>query len=235
MVNHFTPIWFDTYLKTYSEAFTQGELAFITRQAPTPEYRRLLDLCCGDGRHAIPLAALGYQVVGLDRDADMIAEAHARASDGAQFIQGDMRDLSAVSDSFDAIINMWQSFGYFDADANAAVLRKIHDKLHPRGRFILDIFNREWFAEHQGVETAERDGRRITTTRSMLANRLTVHIDYGPDLPPDTFDWQLYSPEEICALAERLGFRTLVRCAWADESRAITPADARMQFVFEKI
>lgn len=234
MINAFTPAWFDTYLKTYSESVTQLELDFILRQARLPAYRAALDLCCGDGRLALPLAAHGYQVIGLDRDARMVAEASARATDGARFLQGDMRDLGAVPGSFDVILNMWHSFGYFDPATNAAIVRHIYDKLNPKDRFLLDIYNREWHAQRQGVETVERDGRAITTTRAMQGDRLTVRIDYGPDLPPDSFDWQLYSPDEICALAEGIGFRTLVRCTWADERRPITSSDARMQLVFER-
>lgn len=242
--NSFTPAWFDTYLKTYAEAMTRNELAFLQRQAPLPAYRTLLDLCCGDGRLAIPLATRGYAVTGWERDARMVADARARASEAggdsggnARFIQGDMRELDEAPGSFDAVINMWHSFGYFDAETNASIVRAIHQKLNPRGRFIIDLYNRSFFAEHQGVETTERDGRRITTTRAMAADRLTVRIDYGedgPNAPADVFEWQLYTPEEFSALAEQVGFRCLVACAWADESRAITSADGRMQLVFEK-
>ncbi|HZC07311.1 MAG TPA: class I SAM-dependent methyltransferase [Ktedonobacterales bacterium] len=77
MANSVTSVWFDTYLKTYAEAFTSGELAFVSRQAPLPAYRSMLDLCSGDGRLAIPLAALGYAVTGLERDAAMVADARA--------------------------------------------------------------------------------------------------------------------------------------------------------------
>lgn len=234
MANVFTPTWFTTYLKTYGESFTASELAFIMRQAPLPTYRAALDLCCGDGRLAIPLAERGYQVTGVERDAAMVADARARAPEGARFIQADMRELSETPGAFDVVVNMWHSFGFFDAGANASIVRQVYEKLNPRGRFIIDIYNRPWFVEHQGTETVERDGRRITTTRTMNGDRLTVHIDYGAELPPDTFNWQLYTPEEFTALAEGIGFRRLVACAWTDESRAITAADARMQLVFEK-
>lgn len=235
--NSFTPVWFDTYLKTYAESLTGIELAFVQRQAPLPAYRTLLDLCCGDGRLAIPLATCGYTVTGWERDARMVADARARASDGegaARFIQGDMRELDRAPGSYDVVINMWHSFGYFDAATNASIVRAIYGRLNPRGRFIIDIYNPRYFAEHQGAETVERDGRHITTTCAMSGDRLTVRIDYGPDAPADTFDWQLYTPEEFSALAQQIGFRRLVACAWADETRAITPADGRMQLVFEK-
>ncbi len=236
--NSFTPVWFDTYLKPYAEALTSIELAFVQRQAPLPTYRALLDLCCGDGRLAIPLAACGYAVTGWERDARMVAAARARASaagaDSARFIQADMRELGRAPGPYDVVINMWHSFGYFDAETNASIVRAIHEQLNPRGRFIIDLYNRHYFAEHQGVEVVERDGRRITTTRAMSGHRLTVRINYGSDAPADVFDWQLYTDEEFSALAEQIGFRRLVACCWADEARAITPADGRIQLVFEK-
>jgi SAM-dependent methyltransferase len=238
--NSFTPLWFDMYLKTYAEAFTRTEMAFVQRQAPLPTYRTLLDLCCGDGRLAIPLAARGYVVTGWERDARMVADARAHAGEsegGAQFIQADMRELDRATGSYDVVINMWHSFGYFDADTNASIVRTVYEKLNPHGRFIIDLYNRRYFEAHQGVETVERGGRRITTTRAMSGDRLAVRIDYGdggPNVPADMFDWQLYTPEEFSALAQQIGFRCLVACAWADEARAITPADARMQLVFEK-
>jgi SAM-dependent methyltransferase len=168
----------------------------------------------------------------------MVADARARASaagaDGARFIQADMRELGRAPGPYDVVINMWHSFGYFDAETNASIVRAIHEQLNPRGRFIIDLYNRHYFAEHQGVEVVERDGRRITTTRAMSGHRLTVRINYGSDAPADVFDWQLYTDEEFSALAEQIGFRRLVACCWADEARAITPADGRIQLVFEK-
>jgi SAM-dependent methyltransferase len=238
VANSYTPTWFETYLKTYNAQFTEIELAFLMRQLPLPAYRTVLDLCCGNGRLALALAARGHEVVGVDRDAAMLAEARARANGivkgSAHFIQADMREVASVPGAFDAVINMWHSFGYFDAETNADILRQIHGKLNPRGRFILDIFNPEWFAQQLGTATVERDGRQITTIRSRAGELWRVAIDYGPDVPLDTFDWQLYTAAEIEALAEEIGFRPLVQCTWADEPRPITPDDARMQFVFEK-
>jgi SAM-dependent methyltransferase len=234
VTNRFTPTWFETYLKTYADVFTDAELAFLTRHLPLPAYRSVLDLCCGNGRLALPLAARGYAVLGLERDTAMVAEASARAGGRAHFVQGDMRELDVVPGRFDAVINMWQSFGYFDAETNISILRQIHARLNPRGRFIIDLYNRDWFARHLGSETVERDGRRITTTRSMRGDRLAVEISYGPDVPMDSFDWQLYTADEFCALVGQIGFRPLLQCAWADDAHPVTPADGRMQLVFEK-
>lgn len=234
VANSFTPTWFETYLKTYADYVTEAELDFVTRQLPLPQYRAVLDLCCGNGRLSIPLAAQGYTVTGLDRDAALVAEAQLKGSDSVQFVQADMRDLAKVPGAFAAIVNMWHSFGYFDATTNAALIHEIYRKLTPRGRFILDVYNREYFVQHQGTEIAERNGRQIRTTRRMQGKRLHVQIDYGPDVPQDVFDWQLYTADELAALAVEAGFRVLVQCTWSDEARPITAADARMQFVLEK-
>lgn len=79
-----------------------------------------------------------------------------------------------------------------------------------------------------------RNGRTITGTRQMDGHRLTVALDYGPDLPRDTFSWQLYTPDEIMALARGAGFEPLLSCTWCDEARPATADEARMQIVFAR-
>ena len=238
-VNDYSPVWFETFLRPYWPHQTEKELDFLARHLPLPAYRTLLDVCCGLGRHALPLAARGYTVTGVDRDAAMIAEARHAARDlpvgagGASFIQADMRDLAAVPGTFDGALCLWQSFGYFDADTNTAVLRGMRDKLNPRGRIVLDLYHRDYFAAHQGVEVAERAGRRITTTRTMYGDRLTVQIAYD-DAPPDVVEWQLYTPDAIAALAGDLGLTPMLACADFDDARPPTPDSPRMQLIFAR-
>jgi SAM-dependent methyltransferase len=236
----YSAAWFDTFLRTYQPDLTALEVDFVVRQLPLPDFRAVLDVCCGPGRHALPLAARGYQVTGVDRDAAMIAEAarkaEAIAGDGAaRFLIGDMRELAAIPGTYDAVTCLWHSFGYFDAPTNAAVLRGIRDKLRPGGRLILDVYHRDWAAGRQGIEVAERDGRRIVSTRRMDGDRQMVHIEYDPDEPPDIMDWQLYTPDELRALGEEMGLRLRLACSWCDEARPATGDDARMQLVFERI
>ncbi|MGH2479952.1 MAG: class I SAM-dependent methyltransferase [Ktedonobacteraceae bacterium] len=100
-----------------TDEWTEQDVNFLARQLPLPRYTRVLDLCCGYGRHALCLAQRGYQVTGLDRDEAAISEARKRAEEAGQpitYIAGDMLRIGELSGEFDAIINMWQSFGYFD-------------------------------------------------------------------------------------------------------------------------
>jgi SAM-dependent methyltransferase len=234
MTNRYSATWFETFLRDFSPVQTEREIAFLARHLPQPAYRRVLDLCCGLGRHAIPLAARGYQVTGLDRSAEALAEARRRDNAGVAWVEGDMRDLAPLPGPFDAVLNLWQSFGYFDATTNRAVLRQIHDALRPGGRFILDIYHRAFFAAHQGDRARVDQGRTIVERKTLAGDRLTVRLDYGPDVPPDVFEWQVYMPDEIGALAADIGFRPLVVCREFDESRPPDPAVPRMQFVFER-
>jgi hypothetical protein len=68
----------------------------------------------------------------------------------------------------------------------------------------------------------------------MDGDRLTVALDYGPDLRQDFYAWQLFAPDTITDLARQCGFAQLLACAGFDQ---VTPASAelpRMQLVFER-
>src|SRR5215469_13992278 len=113
ITNAYSSQWFELFMPSSVEASSwQADVAFLSRHLPLSHYRRVLDLCCGYGRHAIGLARQGYQVTGFDRDVAALAEAERRSRHaGAEvaFITGDMRELDTLPDTFDAVINMWQS------------------------------------------------------------------------------------------------------------------------------
>ncbi len=108
---------------------------------------RMLDLCCGHGRHTVPLARAGYLMTGLDRSAYMLEQAQAAAQEAGvnvEWTQGDMRDLP-WRERFDACINLFTSFGYFDDEAeNQEVLHQVYKVLKPGGVFFLDVSNRDY-------------------------------------------------------------------------------------------
>ncbi len=71
-MNAYSSLWFKTFLETIPDSQTEKEAAFVERCLPRAKYTRILDLCCGEGRHARLLAARGYSVIGLDRDVSVI-------------------------------------------------------------------------------------------------------------------------------------------------------------------
>lgn len=231
--NTYSPRWSQVFLLTHDAAQTQREVEFLRRQLPLPRFRRLLDVCCGVGRHAAPLIEAGYDVTGVDRDEHVLGEARHRCPRG-RFVQLDMRQLDRLTETFDAVICMWQSFGYFDAATNAEVLKQIGRKLKPAGRFVLDIYHREFFERNQGARRFERSGAAVTETKRMDGDRLTVRLDYESRGEADLFEWQLFTPDAIRELAERCGFACLLVCAGFDEARPASADLPRMQLVFER-
>ena len=182
-------------------ARTEADVAFLRRVLPLPGFRRVLDVPCGEGRHVRALTKLGYDVLGADNDPEV----------GPQVVC-DLRELDLLP-TFDAVINMWASFGYFEAEENERVLASFARRLRPGGRLVLDLFNREFFEGRGG----ERELRPGVVERSWLENgRRRCEIDYG-DGQVDAFAWQLYSADELEELAARCSLRRLERQATSSE------------------
>lgn len=239
--NAYSSQWFQLFMPLQSEESTRNDVAFLARQLPLPRYRRVLDLCCGYGRHALGLAEQGYQVTGLDRDETAVAEAERRARIAGldtAYVVGDMRELDALPGTFDAVINMWQSLSYFDEETNASVLRAIHDKLTPGGRFIVDMYNRAYFERNQREKRQEINGVTVESRGYMQGDRWHSVLAYrdaqGALTGGDHMEWRLYSADEFDALATTCGFSTRLVCTWSDETLAPSPDIARMQIVLER-
>jgi SAM-dependent methyltransferase len=134
------------YLVRYVHPETAAEIEAIEKILHLRKGARILDVACGSGRHTIGLAKRGYRVTGYDLSRPLLAEARKaarRAGVKATFVQGDMRRLRFAS-AFDAAISMFTSFGYFDRpEEDGKVLRGIARALKPRGKFLMELFNRD--------------------------------------------------------------------------------------------
>lgn len=234
MANIYSPKWFETFLDTAEPTMASLEVGFLARWLPDPPYHSILDLCCGKGRHAHLLAQRGYKVMGIDACSSALATAQHLSGDNVDYRLLDMRDLDSIDAMFDGIVNMWQSFGYFDAVTNLSLLQQISRRLRLDGRFIIDLNNRSYFRQEHETLHFERNGQIIVGTRRLVGDRMIVELDYGSKYPRDLFEWQLYTPEELCAAALPFGLIPRVVCAWWDEARAVSSQDARMQIVFER-
>lgn len=129
----------------------------------------VLDLCCGMGRHSLALAEVGYQVTGVDLSEVLLREAKINDTEGQiEFIRADMRSLP-IERKFDAIVNLFSSFGYFEEDReHLQVLKEIKRLLKPNGKFIIDFLNPAYTIAHLVPESQRVDeGQRIVEKRSI--------------------------------------------------------------------
>lgn len=139
---------------------------------------RVLDLCCGMGRHSLALADMGYRVTGVDLSGVLLAEAKRHDPEGkVEWIQGDMRAVPHPG-PFDAVVNLFTSFGYFASDGeNGAVLREIGRLLAPGGSFLIDFLN-PGFVRKTLVPRSVRtvDGETIEESRRIEDGRVNKEI-----------------------------------------------------------
>jgi SAM-dependent methyltransferase len=232
----YSPLWFRTFLRDFDPAITDREVAFVQRQMPPASHPRVLDLCCGPGRHLGPLVAAGYEVAGLDIDSVPLGDSRARAFD---VVQGDMRYLPIRGGSLDGVVCLWQSFGHFDDTTNRAVLAEVARVLRPGGIAILDVYHRLYYERRRGDRTLEHNGLRIVERRTMRGDRLHVSLRYedasdGSDVGSDSFEWRLYTPRELSAEAHRMGLLEQLSCSEFDESSRPDSAIPRTQLVFSR-
>ncbi len=140
--------WFDTsyYHVLYHKRDDREAKKFITRLVKHLEIRKnsdVLDLACGKGRHSRTLGELGMNVLGVDLSKKSIKSALKKENENVHFLVHDMREVIPNKD-FDAIFNLFTSFGYFENDEeNEKVLKGINLMLRPNGRFIFDFLNLE--------------------------------------------------------------------------------------------
>jgi SAM-dependent methyltransferase len=230
--NAYSRRWFEFFHIGIGEARTIQEATFVSRCAPLPDFRKLADVCCGMGRHARALSSLGYSVTGVDRDAEAIAKARELAG-GPSYVHADVRDYRPAHGAFDVAIVISQSFGYFDATTNRDVLARLAAGLREGGRVILDLWNQEFFAAYQGERELETASGVVRESKRIDGDRLCVQLDY-PDGAHEEFEWQLFPPAQMIALAQSVGLRSVLSCTDFDTTSTPSPAKPRIQFLLER-
>ena len=112
----------------------------LTQHLNLPDNAKVLDLACGKGRHSIYLNQLGYNVLGADLSENSIEEANKSANENLSFKVHDMRDT--FEEKYDAIFNLFTSFGYFENDEDdLTTLKAIKNSLTEYGFAVIDFMN----------------------------------------------------------------------------------------------
>lgn len=140
--------WFDTsyYHQLYNNRNEDEAKLFISNLLGFLKLDRsskLLDLACGKGRHAKTLNEFGYDVLGVDLSPNSISIASELKNEHLDFQVHDMREV-IQGKTFDAVFNLFTSFGYFDETTdNERVCSAIAKMLNTNGILVIDFMNAE--------------------------------------------------------------------------------------------
>lgn len=146
-------LWFDSpyYHILYRDRDTSEAQQFIDRLMhylqPQPD-ATILDLACGNGRHAIYLAEKGFEVTGIDLSEENINRAQLSEHDKLRFYRHDIRNYFRVN-YFNYVFNFFTSFGYFDREQdNLKTLRAANWGLKQGGTLVIDFLNAHKVAQN---------------------------------------------------------------------------------------
>lgn len=209
----FYPILFNE--KRWSGA--QGEIDKATALLDISPPARICDLCCGPGRHSLELVHRGFSVTAVDRTALYLKRAKEKSdAEGltVEFVQEDMRCFCRPA-SYDAVINLWSSFGYFeDPEDDRKVLFNIYRSLVNGGKLLMDLVGKEVLArvfrerdwhEENGIIMMEE--RKVNRDWSWIENRWILLK--GETRKEFKVAHRLYSATELSSLLKKCGFRSV--------------------------
>lgn len=215
------------YLKTDADVvedrrITADEVDLFSQLLGLAPDSRILDLCCGQGRHSLELARRGFaQVEGLDRSHYLIQKAKGRARReglAVRFREGDARKLPYEPDTFDAVLLLGNSFGYFETlKDDLQVLRGVFKALKPWGRLLIDITDGEYLKERYQPRSWEwlddkhfacRERTLSVDGQRLITREVITRIDRGV-IADQFYAERLYTREGVARLLEEAGFSSV--------------------------
>ncbi len=181
-----------------------------------PREGRVLDLCCGGGRHLVAMARRGVEVAGLDLSPSLLRTTNESVRSGKLFIQGlvrgDMRRLPFADGSIAGVTHFFTAFGYFEEDAeNFGVFREVARVLQPGGLYLFDFFNAaqvKRIVEGSSGKRLSADGRRVEKVIAMDKEDGGTVVE----------SVRLFEPAELRAALSDVGF--YIEEEWGDYTLA---------------
>ncbi len=212
------------YLKTDADVVDDPEITrreidlFTEILKPSPD-QKILDLCCGQGRHALELARRGYhQVEGLDRSHYLIQRAKECAKKetlNVRFGEGDARRLPYPSDTFDVVMILGNSFGYFETiQHDIRVLKEVFRVLKPWGRLLVDVADGEYLQKSFQPRSWEwidkkrfvcRERSLSLDKQRLISREVITHVEKGV-IADQFYAERLYTRESLGELLKAGGF-----------------------------
>ncbi|WP_429843260.1 class I SAM-dependent methyltransferase [Brevibacillus sp. FIR094] len=197
------------------DSAADGEIANLLERLPVKDTGRVLDLCCGSGRHSRALARRGYEVVGVDLSAVLLQLAEEQNTyPQLSFARCDMRDIP-FHEEFDIVVNLFTSFGYFSTDEeNANVIRNMAQALKTKGEVVIDFLNAAYVMDNLVPHsTKEVSGMLINEKRwiqdGFVKKRILIS-DESSNEPREYMEQvRLFSAEQMIAMLTEAGFEKI--------------------------
>ena len=219
---------YDASNKLNRQQRTEREVNFVERFLNSKVGDKILDCPCGSGRHAIGLSEKGHDVIGVDINKDMLAF-HKELVNGTikklpKFLQMDMRDLNFDNNTFNFIINLFLSFGFFKTDAdNEKVVQEFYRVLKPNGKVMIHldlnydrVIDGRYFGEENITRECSWDGESKTLEVIESYDPTTKRLDgvwklLNGNEKVKHYDLRVYDNQsEFIPLFKRNGFKDVV-------------------------
>lgn len=216
----FTPLYLKTDADVVADAeITAGEVDTLLQVIKPDPGMSILDLCCGQGRHTLEFWRKGYHgVEGLDRSHYLIQKARKQAQAeklDARFREGDARKISNRPDTFDAVMILGNSFGYFETiEDDLRVLTGVFRVLKPGGMLVLDLTDGDYMRSNFQPRSWEWADKRLFVCREralstdgqrLITREIISHTEKGI-LADQFYSERLYSKDDIARLVRDAGF-----------------------------
>jgi ubiquinone/menaquinone biosynthesis C-methylase UbiE len=234
------------YFKEYTSALTpektKQQVGAVIKLLKMKRGMKVLDLACGHGRHAIPLAKKGYKMTGLDLNGYFLQEAKKaakKAKQKIQWIKSDMREIP-FENEFDVVVNLFTSFGYLENDAeDQKVLHAVAKALKPKGKFLMNVASREWVTHNFVPRVWEElsDGSIVVTERKLntVLGRMEdtrTRINKNGKKESFTILCRMYTIPELVRMGKEVDLR--FKGAYGEDGKPHTFDSKRTVVVFQK-
>ncbi|MFX0176239.1 MAG: methyltransferase domain-containing protein [Candidatus Hodarchaeota archaeon] len=216
------------YLKTDGDVvedqkITAFEIEYFSKIMDVKPENRILDLCCGQGRHSIELAKRGFEKVeGLDRSRYLINKAKTISKKEGltcRFREGDARKLPYSPDSFDIVLILGNSFGYFESiNDDFKVLKEVFRILRPWGRVLIDLTDGDYVKNNfqpRSWEWIDKNlfvcrERTLSLDKQRLISREVINDVNKGVLVDQFYAERLYSQSTISEILEKAGYMDII-------------------------
>ncbi len=214
----FDEVYLETDARSVCDAdLTRREVAFIEARLAPDKSDRILDVCGGQGRHALELARRGYaRTAVLDYSRCLVRTGRRQARRRGlptAFIRGDARRLGVASGSVRFILLMGGSFGYFiDQEENLKYLTEIFRVLEKGGKVLLDLPDRAYILRHFAPASRHcpTDDLVVRRTRKLendvIFSLETISSVQNGLIRENAYCTRIYSGQTITDLLRRAGF-----------------------------